>query len=330
MTSGLGPEFGGIGVVSEQLVRAVGAQKENIWRHHHSWPALLRRGGLVAQASVGALLQPRLVIYEHVGLSAIHRTIPWLARRPYAVFLHGTEVWTPLSGRSQASLEGAAILLANSQYTVNEARKQNPWLSKTSVVHLGIPLGSAGPPQEKRAPLALMVGRMAAAERYKGHDQVLEAWPRIRSLIPAAELVIVGEGDDRSRLEAAAAGIGGVRFTGWVTNDVLSQHYRSSRLLIHPSLREGFGLTAIEAAAAGAVVLGIRGTVLEELFPVAGSVALASSQSASDIADAVVPLLEDIAEASRISAAASSLVREHYQSVDFIERLRSALARWLY
>ena len=46
----------------------------------------------------------------------------------------------------------------------------------------------------------LVVARLAVANRYKGHDQLVDAWPRVVASQPDAMLWIVGEGDDASRL----------------------------------------------------------------------------------------------------------------------------------
>jgi len=50
--------------------------------------------------------------------------------------------------------------------------------------------------------LVLTVARMAARERYKGHDEVLRALPSVVAKIPNLTYVIVGGGDDRPRWKA--------------------------------------------------------------------------------------------------------------------------------
>jgi len=139
---------------------------------------------------------------------------------------------------------------------------------------------------------------------------------------------VVGEGDDRPRLEALAKGLPGVRFTGWVSDAERARLYRESRLLLQPSLREGFGLAAVEAAGAGTPVLGLRGTVIEELFP-SGGVALAESQAPADVAAAAIPILADAGAASRAGAAGAARVGERFLESHFIERVRVALAAWV-
>jgi glycosyltransferase involved in cell wall biosynthesis len=89
----------------------------------------------------------------------------------------------------------------------------------------------------------LTVGRLHSAERYKGHDQMLEAWPRIAREQPGARWVIAGAGDDRPRGEAAAARLGvadSVVFTGFTSEATLAEHYARCGLFALPSRGEGF------------------------------------------------------------------------------------------
>ena len=81
-------------------------------------------------------------------------------------------------------------------------------------------------------PAALIVARMAASEGYKGHEQLLRIWPRVLARHPRAQLWIVGDGDDRPRLEAVAAHVGvsaAVTFAGRVTDEELNHRYRGAR-----------------------------------------------------------------------------------------------------
>ena len=72
-----------------------------------------------------------------------------------------------------------------------------------------VPDPASGPACEQH--VVLTVGRLAASERYKGHDAMLDAWPIVFGRIPAAAYWIIGDGDDRPRLEARARRNGGRR-----------------------------------------------------------------------------------------------------------------------
>jgi phosphatidylinositol alpha-1,6-mannosyltransferase len=107
----------------------------------------------------------------------------------------------------------------------------------------------------------LIVGRMDGRERYKGHDRVIEALPKLTSRDGRRVVFLVsGDGNDRRRLEnaAAAAGVSDrVRFVGEVLPASLPDLYRSADLFVMPSTGEGFGIVFLEAMACGTRALGL-------------------------------------------------------------------------
>ena len=54
----------------------------------------------------------------------------------------------------------------------------------------------------------LTVGRLAAQERYKGFDEVIEIMPQLVKRFPTLKYLIVGDGPDRPRLEAKVGALG--------------------------------------------------------------------------------------------------------------------------
>src|SRR5438445_7425062 len=101
---------------------------------------------------------------------------------------------------------------------------------------------------------------MEWGERYKGQDRVIAA---ISDLVAKGHdicYLIVGEGDDRARLEALARDAGvseRVRFLGAVGLQSLIEIYRIADLFVMPSTGEGFGVAFLEAMASGTPALGL-------------------------------------------------------------------------
>lgn len=158
------------------------------------------------------------VIVTHLHLAPA--SLAFAARgAPVTTLLCGVEAWTPVSRLQRAALDRAARLIAISRFTRDGFQAANPHFEGRAigVCHLGVePLAGAAP-AEAGPPSALIVGRMAGDERYKGHDPLLEIWREVAAAVPGASLRIVGDGDDRARLEqkAAALGLGGqVTFLG--------------------------------------------------------------------------------------------------------------------
>lgn len=223
-------------------------------------------GGLAAALAPGAA--ETLVVVLHVHLLPV--ALPLLLRGArLAVFLHGIEAWRPLSWLQAWTLRRASRVLAVSAHTAARFREANPGLAdlEIAVCHHGIePLPA--PPPGKDEGFALIVGRMAAAERYKGHDLLLDLWPRLREAVPGARLVVAGDGDDRPRLEARARELGlglagAVTFTGRVSAEDLAGLYERASFFVMPSRHEGFGLVFLEAMRAGKAVLAGVGAAAE-------------------------------------------------------------------
>jgi phosphatidylinositol alpha-1,6-mannosyltransferase len=113
---------------------------------------------------------------------------------------------------------------------------------------------------------------MASSERYKGDDHVIAAVPDLVRRGHDIVYLIIGEGDDRARLEEVARKIGvsdRVRFLGAVDHQRLVAAYRMADLFVMPSAGEGFGICYLEAMARGTPALGLDVAVRATLLPTA-------------------------------------------------------------
>ena len=106
-------------------------------------------------------------------------------------------------------------------------------------------------------PLCLAVGRLA---REKNQAFLLHAFARLRNDLPAARLLVLGDGDDRERLERLVAALGiraAVHFQGAVAHDTIASFYQSADLFLFPSTSETQGLVILEALASGLPVAAV-------------------------------------------------------------------------
>jgi len=111
----------------------------------------------------------------------------------------------------------------------------------------------------------LTVSRLTKIDEAKGIDHLIQALAATPSSV---HLRVVGDGDDRPRLErlARAAGVASrVTFSGQVDDATLIELYRRCSLFALPSVREGFGLVFLEAMAAAKPVIAARAAALPEL-----------------------------------------------------------------
>jgi glycosyltransferase involved in cell wall biosynthesis len=86
--------------------------------------------------------------------------------------------------------------------------------------------------------------------RRKGLDVLLEAWPRVRAVLPDAELVVAGPVGDIEPSPHA-----GVHWTGAVDNSQVRTLLREARVAVLPSRREVMPMFVLEAMSAGRAVV---------------------------------------------------------------------------
>jgi phosphatidylinositol alpha-1,6-mannosyltransferase len=270
------------------------------------------------------------VFFDHVGpAQAVALPLPGFPPPDYAVFVHGIELSYARTGRRARALLGATRLLVNSEHTAGELRELHPAVSeRIHVVPLCIDPERTrrwealrlddDPPARERA--ALIVGRMLAEERGKGHDALIDAWPGVQRRSPGAQLWVVGAGDDVPRLQgrARSAGLNAVRFLGRVPDDELARLYRRASVFAMPSRQEGFGLVYAEAMWHGLPCIGSTCDAAGEVIADGVTGRLVPYGEPAALADAVAGLLNDPAAVRTLGEAGRARAR----SVFGYERFR--------
>lgn len=206
--------------------------------------AILRAAG--ASPNTGEIL-----LVWHLGMLKL---LPFIrgTNRKVVLFLHGIECWIQLSIIMRRLAAQVDCFLSNSDFTWQRFIQLNPQFAgaRHRTVHLGDYEPPADVPSPSQRCAALMIGRMALGENYKGHMEVIRAWPAVLRQIPGAELWIAGGGDLELDLRTLAANLGlknNVRFHGVVSEGEKQELVRQSRCLALPSRGEGFGLVYLEA-----------------------------------------------------------------------------------
>lgn len=276
-----------------------------------------------------------LVLFDLVGLArATALPLPGFPPPRVAIFVHSFELATEESARS---LQRAQLLLANSRFTADRLSRGLPGIAdRIRVVPLCIDPQrvelwekSHAAPAPEREPAALIVARMWSAERGKGHDELIAAWPAVRRHVPAAELWIVGTGDDAERLRALARDRGvadAVRFLGRVSDAELGSLYRRASVFAMPSRQEGFGLVYAEAMWWGLPCIGTTADAAAQVISEGETGELLPYGDVDALADALARLLSERERTARMGEAARRHARERFGYARFREDLLEALA----
>jgi phosphatidylinositol alpha-1,6-mannosyltransferase len=290
---------------------------------------------VVNLARLQAFTPTDFVLFSHLGLAEVQGAIPSVVRRPYGVFLHGIEAWGSLSEHAIRTLAGARVRIANSQYTANRIAERHPRIGPIEVCPLAL-CPDAVPQSTNRSDLpfaigshtVLTVGRMAVAERYKGHDQLIDAWPRVVAAVPDAELVIVGTGDDTNRLQekaSASAARAQITFAGFVSTDALAQLYSRAAVFALPSRGEGFGLVYLEAMSHGLPCIGSTQDAAAEVIADRHTGRLVDPDDVTGMADTVIELLSHGTERKRLGENGRARVEREFSYDAFARRVRALL-----
>ncbi len=107
-------------------------------------------------------------------------------------------------------------------------------------------------------PTLIYIGRL---KKYKNVETPIKAMPIIRNSVPNARLIIIGSGDhlpDLQRLTQSMELDKVVEFKGFIPQGEKINYLRRAHISVYPSLKEGWGLTNIEANACGTAVLAAR------------------------------------------------------------------------
>ncbi|MEW5985866.1 MAG: glycosyltransferase family 4 protein [Chloroflexota bacterium] len=276
------------------------------------------------------------LVFDHPGPARTQAYLPAFACAPYLVFLLGIEVWRPLGWERRRALQKAAVRLAISEHTWRKARRFSPWLPPAEVLYLALeerpPRGKVDEVLLEKAgrDTILIVSRMPAAQPYKGHDELLAAWPTVLTAHPQARLVVAGDGDDRPRLEAIVAADGlqdHVLFTGFVSEATLEKLYERCAIFAMPSRNEGFGLVYLAAMKAGKPCIATRDCAAGEVVLDGQTGLLVEFGRADQVAQALLRLMDNPELAGRLGAAGRQRWQNCFRYAAFRDGLHSHLWR---
>jgi len=181
---------------------------------------------------------------------------------------------------------------------------------------------------EARAALGLPEGAfvMLTASRlasWKRVDRVVRAMPRVRTWVPGAVLLVVGDGEERARLEALARQLGvedAVRFAGAVPQHDVLRYMHAADVFLAVADLSNVGNPLLEAMAAGMCVVAVDAGDTRDLVADGRTGRLVDNSQRSGfvktlddrLADLLVTLAGDAPQRQRLAAGAAAYAAEHF------------------
>jgi glycosyltransferase involved in cell wall biosynthesis len=159
----------------------------------------------------------------------------------------------------------------------------------------------------------VIIGCVARLSPEKGHTVLLRAFRKVISRHPVARLVLIGDGEERERLQHLADDLRVghfVRFLG-LRADV-PEVLAACDLFTLPSIQEGFPMVILEALAAGKAVIASEVGAIPDVIRHGATGMLVPPGDADALADALCVLIEDEGARQRLGQSGRELVREAY------------------
>jgi glycosyltransferase involved in cell wall biosynthesis len=272
----------------------------------------------------------RMASFEIEGRLVLRRWLRELRDRPPDLFhahLSGPAVWlaahaaaalkapwvlTAAGGHAERTLRSRRVMTWIGRYLGTASalvapsegilRKVSHWVpdgAERAVIPPGVDPIAADLPA---APIILGIGRLEAG---KGFAVLIRAFSILRRQRPEATLVIAGEGPERRRLEGLRGSLppeiaGGIRWEEAASRETVDALIAAARIVAFPGRRGGFEFTAARAMAAGRAVVVARADG-EPLHAVdGGNAVVVPAGDSSALAEALLGLIDDPAQAERI------------------------------
>ncbi len=275
-------------------------------------------GPLLAGTFEGLRAGTDVVIAGHVACLPAALLLRRLRGFPFVLYLYADEL--PNHRRLLvAGMTDAVATIAISRHTRDLAAQLGAPVDRTVIIPPGVDLPPWRPPAAVREPgLVVTVARLS--DRYKGHDVMLEALPRLRELVPAVRWLVIGDGPLRPELESRAAELGVselVTFAGRLDDGRRDAWLDRAQVFAMPSRLppsglggEGFGIVFLEASAHGLpVVAGAIGGALDAVRHGETGL-LVDPTSPGDLAAALARVMTD----PRLARALGTAGRRHAEA----------------
>jgi glycosyltransferase involved in cell wall biosynthesis len=218
-----------------------------------------------------------------------------------------------------------ALVVANS--AAMERRLKEHGIGPTLVIWNGVPRRSPRPSLPDR-PRVAYAGRLT---REKGVAVLLRAFAEARRAVPAATLVLIGDGPERTRLQGLARELGverAVRWTGHLGREAMERELEAAWLQAVPSiLEEPFGLVAAEAMMRGTAVVAAGHGGLSEIVQHGETGLQVTPNDPTALAESLVSLLSDRERCERMGRAGHEWAWDRLSSETCADRFLEAYHR---
>lgn len=272
-------------------------------------------------------IMAREIFYDSLSMARAHFMGP--ARRHASLaWMHGVEVWEHARPDRLVVARRVGTLVTNSEYTRRRAASLHGGLERARVCWLGTESDNPLSIKDGGLPTVLILSRIDL-DLHKGHQELIDAWPRVVERVPVAKLLVAGAGPGYDAVRDAIARspvAGSIKLTGYVPEEQLPQLWSRATVFAMPSRGEGFGLTYIEAMRHGVPVIASRQDAGQEVNVHGVTGYNVNLDTPEDLSEALISLLSDPEKACVMGAAGRERWRRHFTYSVFKSRFLGLLS----
>lgn len=288
---------------------------------------ILRRGWVVRQVR---RLKPDIV---HAHYATSFGFLGVLAqRRPLVISAWGSDIFsfphTSLFHKMflEWTLEQADVLCSTSRIMAIEMRSYIKPERRIEVIPFGVDTGLFSPPPEKPekldtpdkpvTPKPVVFGVAKNLHPVYGLDILFKAFAELEHIAPRkARIRIAGDGPERGYLQKLASRLEIAQYIEWVgdiPNQKVAEFYQELDVVVVPSRRESFGVTAVEGSACGKPIIASQVGGLSEVVIDGKTGILVQSENVTELKEAMLRLINNPEERASMGQAGREFVVTHY------------------
>ncbi|HJS97719.1 MAG TPA: glycosyltransferase family 4 protein [Terriglobales bacterium] len=283
-------------------------------------------------AALAAARRAGLVLFGHVNFSPL---APLTGSPAKSLFVYGVDVWRKLPMFQKFGVSRMQRILSISSFTAESMGSLNR-IEQDRFTILPLTLDPAYIDNGSRqtcgrdelglpsGPMLLTVSRLSTSDTYKNIDCLIQALPPIFERFPDAFSVIIGDGDDRARLQRLSHDLGiaaKVLFSGRVSDRLLPAYHKNCDIFVLPSTKEGFGIVFLEAMYYGKPCIGANWGGVPEVVANNRTGILVDSPSPANIQNALLRLLDDASLRRTLGERGKARFEQEFAFPRFCERV---------
>jgi phosphatidylinositol alpha-1,6-mannosyltransferase len=283
-------------------------------------------------AVLAAARRANLVLFGHVNFSPLALLT---GPQSKSLLVYGVDVWRVMPTLQKSGVSRMQRIFSISSFTAESMGSLNR-IERGRFTLLPLTLDPAYMDHGNRqtrgrcelglpnGPMLLTVSRLSISDAYKNIDRLIQALPPIFERCPDAFSVIIGDGDDRARLERVSHDLGiaaKVFFRGRVSDDLLPAYYKDCDIFVLPSTKEGFGIVFLEAMYYGKPCIGANWGGVPEVVANNQTGMLVDSPSPTNIQNALLRLLDDASLGRTFGERGKTRFEQEFAFPRFCERV---------